>query len=538
MHPYLKSIGDSSQLYVHDKPFLVLGAELHNSTASNIEFLKPILPKLVDYNINTVFLPISWEVIEPEEGKFDFSHLDKILALFREYNLNIGLLWFGSFKNGESSYIPVWMKKDPKRFKRSVTIKQGKLITTKTLSVFCQENVAADVRAFSALMSHLKNVDGTINTVVAVQVQNESGVLWDSRDRNSDAELAFEQSVPQELLSNMSTRSLAPTFATRFPKVNWKGNNWCDVFGGGDYTDEVFMAWYYARYIDQVAAAGKDIYPVPLFINVAINTPDSSPPDKWKRPGQYPSGGVVPHMMDVYQIAAKHIDIIAPDMYYQRYEELCEAYRHGNNPLLIPETRRDDFAAERLFYTYGKWKAIGVSPFGIDTVWEESVLFKKHYGVLKQVAPYILEAQANDRIFGFYFDDTEETHPQTYSFGSITAHINRAHSYGKPQKGFGLILQLSEDEFIGAGYGFTVVFSSDCGKRVEILSIHEGHFPNGQWQETRRLNGDESASNSRWQFPVVKPDFGDYKVPICTPATTAISRCKVFQHEDIHDMYP
>jgi hypothetical protein len=394
------------------------------------------------------------------------------------------------------------------------------------------------MRAFSALMAHLRDIDAHHSTVVAVQVQNESGVLWDSRDRSEDAELQYKQSVPTELLSYLNEHDLAPTFSFRFPKINWEGKCWEEVFGQGENTEELFMAWHYARYIDKVAASGKEIYPIPMFINVAINTPHSTPQVKWKHPGQYPSGGVVPHLMDVYRAGSQHIDIFAPDMYYEKFEELCAAYRHGGNPLLIPETRRDYFAAERLFYAYGKWKAIGVSPFGIDSCWDESALFKSHYGVLKQVASYILEAQAKDKIFGFHFGDGEETHPQLHSFGTITAHIARAHSYGKPQAGFGLIMQLAEDEFLGVGYGFTVVFSSQSGHRVEILSVHEGHFPNGEWQETRRLNGDESASNQRWQFAVVTPDYGDYKVPILYPATTAISRCKIFKHKDIYGMYP
>lgn len=538
MQPFLKSIGDSKQLYVRDAPFLILGAELHNSTSSNLEFLEPVMPKLKDYNINTVFLPISWEQLEPEEGQFDFSLLDAILSLFRKWEMHIGLLWFGSFKNGESSYVPEWVKTAPQRFRRSVTLKDGALTPTKTLSVFCEENIKADTRAFSALMTHLRDVDKPHSTVVAVQVQNESGVLWDSRDRSDLADVNYKKSVPSELLSFLKTNTPPSTFSYRFPKINWKGTAWEEIFGHGEDTDELFMAWHYAQYIDAVAAAGKDVYPLPLFVNVAINTPHSTPRAKWKHPGQYPSGGAVPHLMDVYRAGAKNIDIIAPDMYYEKYEELCEAYRHAGNPLLIPETRRDNFAAERLFYTYGRWKAIGVSPFGIDTVWEESALFKKHYAVLAQVSQFILKAQAENKIYGFHFDDGEVTYEQEHSFGSITAHIARAHSYGKPQSGFGLVMQTSDDEFLGVGYGFTVRFSSDSGERVEILSIREGHFPDGKWKETRRLNGDESASNSRWQFACVSPDYGDYKVPILYPATTAISKCKVFRHRDIFGMYP
>ena len=207
--------------------------------------------------------------------------------------------------------------------------------------------------------------------------------------------------------------------------------------------------------------------------------------------------------------------MFSPDIYADEFEEFCDAYRHGRNPLLIPETGRDFYAAERMFYAYGKSKAIGISPFGIDTIWEQSVLYKSHYGILKQVSRQLLKAQREDRIYGFHFTDAKVSPSFEHQFGDIIAHVNRIHSYGKPQSGFGLIMQTADNEFLGVGCGYAVDFSSLSGKRVEILSIHEGHYPDGEWQETRRLNGDESASNSRWQFASVSPDYGNYHVPLC-----------------------
>ncbi|KAK9454619.1 glycoside hydrolase [Dipodascopsis uninucleata] len=534
----LVDIGDSKQLYVNGKPFLVLGAELHNSSASTIDWLRPILPKLVDYNINTVFLPISWEVIEPEEDVFDFTLLDDIIAGCREHKLHIGLLWFGSFKNGESGYIPAWMKKQPDRFPRSKTMKDGKLMVTKTLSVFEEVNVQADIKAFKRLMLHLKEADFD-STVVMVQVQNESGVLWDSRDRSEVANKHYRQPVPAQLMSYLKSNKLAKQFTTKFSVLGEFGS-WAEVFGDSEFTEEIFMCWNYACYIEKVAAAGKEVYSIPLFINAALNIPDSAPVKIHKRPGQYPSGGVLPHSMDIYRAAGTNIDIYSPDIYADEFEEFCDAYRHNGNPLLIPETRRDYYSAERMFYAYGTCKAIGVSPFGIDSVWEESVLFKSHYSILKQVSSYVLEAQKNDNIFGFHFrDDVKVSSPIEHKFGKITAHIDRSHSYGKNQSGFGMIMRTNADEFLGVGFGFNVSFSTDSGRRIEILSIHEGHFlDEGKFKETRRLNGDETASMSRWNFAVVNPDYGDYHVPICYPATTAISFCKIFEHESIYGRFP
>jgi hypothetical protein len=535
MHPHLKEVGDTSQLYVNDSPFLILGAELHNSTASNLKFLRPILPRLVSYNINTVFLPISWELIEPEEGVFDFTLVDEIINCSKSHGLRLVLLWFGSFKNGESSYVPEWVKKNPSRFPRSVTLKEGKLVTTKTLSVFAKNNVDADAKAFKSMMQHIHDFDKD-SVVVMVQVENEPGVLWDSRDRSDLAETQFKRPVPDQLLSFLKKTECSLAFTTRFPELG--SGTWESVFGAGESADELFMAWHYARYIDSVAQAGKEAYDIPLYINAALNIAESVPRKLWKHPGQYPSGGVLPHTMDIYRAGSSYIDMFSPDIYADEFEEFCDAYRHGNNPLLIPETRRDYYAAERMFYAYGSCKAIGVSPFGIDTIWDESVLYKSHFAILKQVSSQILKAQAEDKIVGFHFTDAAVTRPVVHSFGSITAHIERIHSYGKPQSGFGLIMETADNEFLGVGFGYTVHFSSESRKRVEIMSISEGHFPSGAWEETRKLNGDETASNSRWQFASVSPDYGDYHVPLCYPANTGISLCRVFCHENIYGVFP
>lgn len=535
----LQSIGDSSQLIVNGKPFLILGAELHNSTASTINFLEPIWPKLVDYHINTVFLPVSWEQVEPEEGKFDFKLLDRIIEKARFYKLKLVLLWFGSFKNAESSYIPRWMKVQPKKYPRSQLFRNGKLLASNTLSVFHDINCDTDAKAVMALMDHLKIVNHD-ETVIMVQLENESGVSWDSRDRSEQAMNFYNKQVPQKLLDYLQTHPRSEAFNKRFPDFpRALSGTWREVFGDGYNGDEVFMAWHYALYIEKIAAAAKSRYSIPLYVNAALNTPDSRAEHTRSVPGNYPSGGAVAQTIDIYKAVGNNIDIYAPDCYWKEFEETAIAFRHAGNPLLIPETRRDSHSAERLFFAFGALKAIGVSPFGIDSVWEESVLYKKHYGVLAQVSDQILKCQRDNTIFGFHFTNDPVVDTIVHKFPSgLIAHIDRIHSYGKPQSGFGLIMQTSDEEFLGVGYGYTVKFTSVSGRRPDIISCFEGHYPDGKWEVTRRLNGDETGSMTLWQFSSVTPDFGTYKVPIFYPATTGISKCQIYLHEDIYGTFP
>ena len=119
--PHLEKHGTATQLIVDGKPFLVLGAELNNSSASSMEYMRPLWPKIAATNLNTVLATVSWELMEPEEGRFDFSLVDGLIQDARRYNLRLILLWFGSWKNGKSTYQPVWVKTTSSAFRSSRT---------------------------------------------------------------------------------------------------------------------------------------------------------------------------------------------------------------------------------------------------------------------------------------------------------------------------------------------------------------------------------------------------------------------------------
>src|SRR5262245_7119105 len=161
--PHLRKQGTATQLIVDGKPFLIRGGELGNSSSSDIEYMRPVWPKLAKLNLNTVLIPVSWELIEPEEGKFDFTLIDGLLRDARLSGLKLVPLWFGSWKNSMSSYAPAWVKKDQKRFPRTQD-KAGNGI--EILSTFSEANMKADAAAFRAFMRHLREVDSRDRTVI------------------------------------------------------------------------------------------------------------------------------------------------------------------------------------------------------------------------------------------------------------------------------------------------------------------------------------------------------------------------------------
>jgi beta-galactosidase GanA len=235
-------------------------------------------------HLNTALAAVTWELIEPQEDKFDFSLVDGLIQEARRHNLRLVLLWFGSWKNSMSTYPPVWVKTDLKRFSRAQN-KEG--TSLEMLSTLSNANRDADARAFAALMRHVRAVDSGAHTVLMVQVENEVGVITESRDRSAAANEAFGEPVPKELMDYLQQHkeTLIPEFRGTWEAAGSKtSGSWKDVFGAGDATDEIFMAWNYARYIGHVVDAGKAEYPLPMFVNTAI--PERLAPELLK-PGSY-----------------------------------------------------------------------------------------------------------------------------------------------------------------------------------------------------------------------------------------------------------
>jgi beta-galactosidase GanA len=295
--PHLEKRGVATQLIVDNKPFLILGGELHNSSSSSVDHMKPVWPQLAAMHLNTVLLPVAWETIEPEEGKFDFRCVDGLLEGARENNLKLVFLWFGTWKNTYSSYVPAWVKTDTERFPR-VQTSDGR--GTERLSPFSTAARDADARAFAKLMRHLREADGERHTVLMVQVENEVGVIPESRDHSAAANAAFAGAVPSALMSFLQKHrtALDPEFCAVWERAGGKtAGTWQEVFGGGSLTNDLFMAWHYATFIEHVTATGKAEYPLPMFANAALIRPNYEP-------GQYNSGGPLPHSMDVWHAAA------------------------------------------------------------------------------------------------------------------------------------------------------------------------------------------------------------------------------------------
>jgi hypothetical protein len=488
--PKIEKRGEATQLIVDGEPFLVLGGELHNSSSSSREYMKDIWPMLETMNLNTILAVVEWSLVEPVEGQFDFSIVDELIEDARAHNIRLSLLWFGAWKNGQSHYMPGWVKEDYTRFPRVMT-SEGKSL--EILSTFEEETMGADARAFAAMMKHVKEMDSKERTVIMIQVQNEVGILGSSRDYSEAGNAAFNSLVPADLMRYLSENKdgLLPELLDAWSASNYaESGTWEEVFGSNTLCDEIFMAWNYARYINYSVIKGKEQYDLPMFVNAWIVQPED------RLPGDYPSGGPQSHVLDLWRAGAPNIDLLCPDIYLPNFAEICALYTRSENALFIPESRAGEQGVGQLFYAIGKHSAIGYSPFGIEgrVMDPDNDPIPKAYKLLQGMASVILEAQQNGTIDAVLLK--KEINPmEEIIAGDYKLHVElrkTRRSDFVPEQGYALIIALGPDEFILTGKDVQISFSPAIqGPAVAaILQVDEGSFENGAWIPRRRLNGD------------------------------------------------
>ncbi|MBB6250800.1 DUF5597 domain-containing protein [Nitrospirillum iridis] len=498
--PTLDHQGTAARLAVDGKPLLILGGELGNSSASSRAYMSKYWPKLKAMNLNTVLAPVSWELIEDTEGRFDFSSVDGLLADARAQDMHLVLLWFGAWKNSMSTYVPGWVKRDQARFPR---VRSANGASVEILSAFSPAVRDADAKAFAALMGHLKTADAGHNTVLMVQVENEIGMLPVAREWGEAANAAWAEAVPDALVRLLrEDKAKEPELRALWQAHGARtSGSWAEMFGDADSGQEVFTAWHYAQYADAITRAGKAAYPLPMYVNVALNRAG-------KAPGDYPSGGPLPHLIDVWKTGAPSLDLIAPDIYFPSFSDLAGRYHRADNPLFIPEANNVSApeVPANAFYAIGDLDALGFSPFSIENAEAKSqAALTEAYSLLRQLTPAILKAQGLGRMAGFkprvLEDGTVLDTPVTRTLGDYRFTVGFIDSWTpKAEQDTashgGLIIQTGPEEYLIAGRGLIVTVAGATPDGPPLAGIDkaiEGTFdPQGRWVPGRTLNGDQT----------------------------------------------
>ena len=498
-------------------PCPILGGELSNSAATSLADIDEVLPRMRALGLNTVLVPAYWELMEPVEGQFDFTLIDHTIDVARQEQLHIIFLWFGAWKNSMSCYTPAWFKQDTKRFPRAMTA-EGKPM--EIASCFSDNVLQADLKAFSSLMNRIKDKDPQREVVIMMQIENEIGMLESARDHSSLAEKAYQK------------------------------ERWADRYGTDDYADEKFMALYYARYVEHLAKAARQIHDMPLYVNAAMNS-------RGRRPGEYPSAGPLAHLIDFWREGAPSIDLLAPDIYDTGFKSWASQYAMPLRPqdggkiknrLFIPESRCCENSGVRALYAFGEHQALGFSPFAIDQASpQETASVTNAYTLLRQIFKF-QPSIFNLKTWGLLFDQDDQERiieddgvmmtcrhfftlpwdPRA-SDGSVWpeggAMLIRLGKFDYLLVGSGVVVdfktptekqqelqkQLGEDGFAEAGNAPTPSSKTGKrfhGKRLGLLSVDEVEVDvEGKLKYLRRHNGDQSHQGRHARISV-----GDWKI--------------------------
>ena len=500
--PRLIKNGDRHALEVGGRPFLMLGAQVQNSS-NYISVLPKVWPTIRALHANTVEVPVAWEQVEPKEGEFDFSFVDALLSQARANGVKVVLLWFGTWKNAAPTYAPEWVKIDTRRFPR-MTKQDG--TAEQSFSPHGRETLAADKRAFVRLMEHLRTTDRQ-HTVVMIQPENEVGSLGTPRDFSSTAQRLFDGPVPLKL-----------TQALRKPAGTWK-----DVFG--EAADQFFNAWYIASYVDEIAAAGKSVLNLPMYCNAALTDPFEP-----SKAGGGAIGGPNWNVIDIWKTAAPHIDLVAPDIYNRRQQAVAailDLYARPDNALMVPEIGNAAEFARFFWLTLGRG-AIGFSPFGMDgtgfsnyplgaqVVDEETFQkFAEPYALFAPMARDWAKVALNHPTWGFAKGDDAADQSKTMGKWTVSAEYGLWESKERTDPrmlphpnltqpvGGAVVAQLGPDEFLVAGTDVRIRFKIADNPSTEYLSVEEGTYRNGAWTTSRRWNGDQTDFGLNFVHPVM-----------------------------------
>ena len=510
-------------LMVDGAPFVMFGGQAQNSSNYPLA-LDKVWAAIRDANANTLEIPVAWEQIEPVEGKFDFSYVDTLVAQARKNKVRLVLLWFGTWKNTSASYTPEWVKFNNARFPRMVD-QQGKPIYC--MSPQGEETLKADKKAFVALMAHIKKIDDVQRTVIMMQVQNEVGTYGYARDYGPKAEAQFNGPVPAEVLKRKkSPVALAAT------------GTWKEVYG--DYADEYFHAYSVAKYIGEIAKAGRDVYNLPMYVNNSIRDSLEEPVKPWNK--NFASGGPTFDVIDIYKAAAPAIDFAAPDIYnpeWRKFVATLDKFQRPDNALAVPEMSNGADYVRYAYLVIGRG-AINFAPFGIDyadysnfplghkaTDKTMTAPYGKIFGAFRPMERQWSKWAFEGRTYGVAEGDDRQ--PQKLALKGWNATISfREWQFGEAQyfkdvkdlpantekpNGGVAIAQIADNEFIIVGQHARVKIDSADGKPTMWARVEEGRYDAaGKWIMERNWNGDQTdyGLNLTGNPVVLKVKVGTY----------------------------
>lgn len=516
----------NSLFHVGGKDFFTVGGQVNNSTTANPQILERAFDTCVKLGLNTIAAPVSWEQFEPKEGHYDYDQITRLMTGARKHGLKLVVLWFGSWKNGNSHYVPRWVKLDKNRFRLAESFDGMEI---RSLSPHCEESCMADARAFRALCEFVAR-DNEDECVIGMQVENEPGLIGAARDYSVEATALFQQPVPEEITS-----------------FTGKTGRWEEVFGF--YAAEYFTAFALAKYVNAVAAEGKKVLQLPMYVNVWLGEMYAHIPGT-----NYPSGGAVTRTFSLWKHFTPDIDAISPDIYLADFagvDKLLQTYSGLGNPLYIPESSPAPLSMMNSMRAVAEYGLCGLHTFGIDHLAaavdpEQLKLLASSgaegsarasmlremadaYRILLNAKPLIEQYQESGRLyavcqyegranqvfdFGYYIGEVEYLNQESAPIngGNVRRMDNRhrADSYSA-YRAKGFIVQADESTFYITGDAFKLKLYPKFQLEELTSALHAGDFLNTRTQGTLSVTEGFLDEQGEYQATVIRNgDETDY----------------------------
>lgn len=481
------------------KKIFLTGVQAHNSSSYTAEEMETAWKACNLMNANTMEVPIYWDKIEPVEGQFDFEIIDYLVAQARENNKHLVLLWFASWKNGNMRYCPLWVKKDKERFKRALN-SDGTAVAC--LSAHNEECRNADAKAFRAVMKHIAEIDSEEQTIIAMQVENEPGMVARTPiDFGPDGMRALKETVPAEVIDFIEKEAQGNEYETWVACGKKRGEAWVETFGKRGY--DLCSAYGVATYIDYVAAEGKKEYDkVPMYVNIWMDL------QLWDQPGSgYPAGAPVTRNLVLWKSCTPHLDALCPDNYFSVMSQVMgiyNKYSRNDNPLFIPESGSSVANCLNMVRGIAEYGMQGLAYFGAESYVNEDATEVTENGqegawnfqFINNIAPLLIKYAGTGRIHALYQEEFGlemqlklENYEAICSFDSNPgADLGRIRStslcwynkkfQGKKIRGRGILIEAEDGALYMAGIG--------C--RLSVRMAHDEGVPYSPIVEERNVN--------------------------------------------------
>lgn len=469
------------QFSVAGRPFPVVGGTVADSTASDPGLLeRAVWPAARKLGVNTVFAPVTWQLLEPREGEFDFSVPDALFEGARRNGLKLVVIWYGAWKEGSSCYAPDWVKLDWDRFPLARPL-LGRL--TELLSPCAPAILEAEKIAYAALLGRLRALEdaaGGEPTVLMIQIEGGIGMVGGSRDSSGDSDARWNADVPDALVSGLAGR--AGHLHPEIVKALGRTGSWSKVFGPN--ADGAFMAWQFATHVETLARAGAEKLPVPCFVSA------------WNvrgRAGEKPGGAPDGEMADVWDVAAPSVFRALPAPDAKGVPFLHPSLGEGAMPVLFPRIPASpDYPAKALHF-FGSVLAGGVSSTNLGEESYDAGTFRlvaqanlALRGLFRRLGPFRSEESVRSYVQG-------SAQQQNVSLGDFAFVISWMRPLGRGAAPGGvLIVRDSSGAYWAVGEGARLSPRHDRAGYVTGILRQEEFFGTADGLVRGRvLNGDE-----------------------------------------------